>query len=197
MTEDRDFKDLVRERAAKTGESYQQAWRHLRGAGAEPVDAMRDRAEQLDLLEAERSSAWVAADFEGGRQLADLALRMADGKPVAPGLVIPHHLRELWEEVRAATANAASPGADRAAIDERDALRQRYEMLVSRYRAEHEAPTPEEYLRERSQLSLDRVLIARRKCSQLLELNPRDMVALNAYERLSELAAHTADSLLA
>jgi len=34
MTEDRDFKDLVRERAAKTGESYQTARRVLEGKRA-------------------------------------------------------------------------------------------------------------------------------------------------------------------
>lgn len=33
MTEDRDFKDLVRARAAKTGESYQAARRQLEGIG--------------------------------------------------------------------------------------------------------------------------------------------------------------------
>jgi translation initiation factor IF-2 len=34
MTEDRDFKKVVRERAAKTGESYQTAWRRLEGGPA-------------------------------------------------------------------------------------------------------------------------------------------------------------------
>ena len=34
MTEDRDFKNIVRERAAKTGESYQTARRRLEGSNA-------------------------------------------------------------------------------------------------------------------------------------------------------------------
>jgi hypothetical protein len=67
MTKGKGFKRFVRRRAAASGESYQRTRQRLDDAGPDVAIA--------DVLSNE--------DRAHGRRLADLALRMADGKPPA------------------------------------------------------------------------------------------------------------------
>jgi hypothetical protein len=177
MTEDKDFKRIVRDRAARTGESYQRARQQLRG---EPAD-------DLDAIEAVAWPDWPDAVRREGDRIADLALRMADGKPAATGSVMSPELRA---DASMVDREAARPDATEETKMRASALADQLDRLASVARQNADPPRQDEDdLARRINGRLAVALVARAKCRAALELNARDHVARQAYDQLTRIAA--------
>jgi len=91
MTEDRDFKQIVRDRAAKTGESYQAARRQL--------ERQRGRfsARAVDVFE-KPSGIVLGCIIEGGEVTRGMTVTVATGEgPKHRGVVVS--LRHMWDDL--------------------------------------------------------------------------------------------------
>jgi hypothetical protein len=186
MTKDRDFKRLVRARADRSGESYQRSRQAMR---PDTVDSWKELDEVVD-----EASPWTDEEQSAGTAIAELALRMADGKPTMPG---PPWTQELSELVRAMVdANERARASEATATDtlRAETLRGDVERLAAELHRAQPLSTPDEYLSVRIGGRLRVALAARARCRALLELNPRDPVAREAHDKLSVLAVQVLDA---
>jgi hypothetical protein len=184
VTEDRDFKRKVRARARNTGESYQRSRRILR-----PDDAATpDKAQELEPLDVEltdeerRDVGWIT----------QLALRIADGKPVHRGRPWTRELHDLHAAVAAAQDDAAKAGATVEEVRLARSLRGQFNGIVADAERDQPAVTDESLLADRIAGRLPVALGAVAECQALLDLNPRDPVAGQAHAVLSNIARQIA-----
>ena len=161
MTKDRDFKRVVRQTAKRTGEPYQRTRAALDDAGAHQIEQAT------------------------GLAVAQLALRMADGKPTMPPLPWTDEMREVQRAALEAAEVAQLDGAS--AIDRERArhLRAEFARLSAEARASAPERTPTTYIEATIAGRIEVARVAAGECHRLLALNPRDRVAAAASELLA------------
>lgn len=180
MTKDKDFKRLVRERAQRSGESYQRSRRTLRPE-AEVAIAKLDEIEDA-------AAPWTEEELRFAGYVTALALRVADGKAGSQGPSWTPELSELVRKQAEAADVARAPGATPTDKSRAQALQDDVDRLAEDLRKAQKRWTPDEHLSRLIDGRLRVVLIARARCRELLDLNPRDPVAREAHDKLSTIA---------
>jgi hypothetical protein len=170
MTKNKGFKRFIRRRAAATGESYQRTRQRL----AEPTD--RDvRSED---------------DRARGRRLADLALRAADGKPVAFAPP-PPGLRDLMQAAHRAQREASEPDAPPSLREHAARLSDELAVAVEEANRTAAPISTVDYLARRVQRDDAALAVAMQICREAIERNQRDVVAHDALSLLEQVARAT------
>lgn len=173
VTKDRDFKKVVREEAQRTGSSYQRTREMLEtAAGAE---------ERSDVEE------FTPIESAVGQRVADLALRLADGKPVVPGPPWTSELSELMRAALAARDAADAPTASSREMEAAAQAAQRFEEARRRLDAQP-LPSAEGHLNDVIGGRTRVALAGADACRRLLDLNPADRVARQAMQLLLHIA---------